>query len=220
MNKKREFIEMGFGFVGALLMLYGLILFNQYLLMKLPLGFRMVSMVLSYWLVAVVPIIIMHICKDKLSDYGFTNKNILRQIIAGILIGMAFSFVFILLPHFCGLGNFVDNGKRYTYLWQFFYEFFYCIFAVGLVEEFIFRGFLYAKIKRACNDNGAVIISSILFGLFHLFAGNVIQMIATALLGIIWCMCKNKIKYCSTLSLIIAHGIYDALIAVFASVLI
>ncbi len=103
MNKKREFIEMGLGFVGALFMLYGLIMFNQYLLMKLPLGFRMVSMVLSYWLVAVVPIIIMYICKDKLSDYGFTNKNILRQIIAGILIGMAFSFVFILLPHFCGL---------------------------------------------------------------------------------------------------------------------
>ncbi len=220
MNKKRELTEIVIGFFGALLGLYGLVMFNQYILGMLPLGARMAALILTYWLVAAVPIIIMLVRKDTLLDYGFTKEKIFYQILIGILIGVAFSAVFTLIPHLLKLGNFVDNGKGYKYLWQFAYEFLYCIFAVGLVEEFLFRGFFYARIKKLSNDTLAVIISSALFGLFHLFSGNIIQMIMTALLGVIWCLCRNKIKHCSTLSLIIAHGVYDALITVWVFVLL
>lgn len=129
------------------------------------------------------------------------------------------SLVLTLVPHLVGFGAYADNGKRYIHLWQFAYEFLYCIAAVGLVEEFIFRGFIYNKIKKISgNDMAAVIVSSVLFGLFHILNGSIVQMIMTALLGVLWCLCRLKIKNCTLLSLIIAHGIYDALITVFASI--
>ncbi len=39
-------------------------------------------------------------------------------------------------------------------------------------------------------------------------------------IGVFFCVCRLKIKNCSTLVLIIGHGVYDALITVFASVLL
>mgnify|MGYP001521839081 CR=1 FL=1 len=89
------------------------------------------------------------------------------------------------------------------------------------VEEFVFRGFIFEKIKRvAGKDIIAVIISSVFFGVFHFFSGNLVQMVMTACIGAFFCFCRLKIKNCSTLSLIIGHGVYDALITVFASALL
>lgn len=217
--KHKEFICLAVGFLGALLGLCGILAFNQFILMSLPLGVRMAGMILSYWLMALIPVIVMLVCKDKLSDYGFEKNKIGYQIAVGVVIGVALSFVLTLTPHLLGFGEYVDNGKRYRYLWQFIYEFVYCIFAVGLAEEFVFRGFIYEKIKRISQkDIVAIICSSVLFGASHLLGGNLVQMFVTAFLGAIFCLCKLKVKNCTTLSLIIAHGIYDALITVWAYV--
>lgn len=221
MSKKKEWICLIIGFLGAILGLYGVISFNQFVLMSLPLGLRMISMIIVYWLIALIPIIVMFVNKDKLVEYGFSKDKIKFQIIVGFLIGIAMSVILTLLPHLFGLGEYVDSGKRYQYLWQFIYEFFYCIFAVGFVEEFIFRGFVYKKIKNISQkDIIAIIASSVLFGMFHLFSGNIIQMLMTACIGAFFCFCRLNVKNCSTLSLIIAHGVYDALITVLASTLL
>lgn len=159
--------------------------------------------------------------KDKLVDYGFSKNKIGLQIIVGVLIGIVMSFILTLIPHLFGFGEYVDSGKRYKYLWQFIYDFFYCIFAVGFVEEFVFRGFVYEKIKCISQkDMIAIIGSSVLFGVFHLFSGNIVQMLMTACIGAFFCFCRLKVKNCSTLSLIIGHGVYDALITVWASTLL
>lgn len=221
MSKKKEWICLIIGFLGAILGLYGVISFNQFVLMSLPLGLRMISMIIVYWLIALIPIIVMFVNKDKLVEYGFSKDKIKFQIIVGFLIGIAMSVILTLLPHLFGLGEYVDSGKRYQYLWQFIYEFFYCIFAVGFAEEFVFRGFVYKKIKNISQkDIIAIIASSVLFGMFHLFSGNIIQMLMTACIGAFFCFCRLNVKNCSTLSLIIAHGVYDALITVLASTLL
>lgn len=219
-EKKKELVSLIIGFAGAFLGLYGIMSFNRFVLMSLPLGLRMVCMIVTYWLIALIPVIVMLVRKDNFADYWNTDR-IGYQIITGVLIGTAMSLVLTLVPHLVGFGAYVDSGKRYTYLWQFAYEFLYCIAAVGLAEEFVFRGFIYNKIKKISgNDIAAVIGSSVLFGIFHLFGGNIVQMIMTAFIGAFFCLCKHKIKNCSLLSLIIAHGIYDALITVWASVLL
>ena len=51
MGKKKEWISMIVGFLGAMLGLYGVVAFNQFVLMSLPLGLRMVCMTLVYWLI-------------------------------------------------------------------------------------------------------------------------------------------------------------------------
>lgn len=221
MTKKKEWINLIVGFLGAMLGLFGVVSFNQFVLMSLPLELRMISMIFVYWLIALVPIIIIFVNKDKLAEYGFSKEKVTFQIIVGVITGVAMSLILTLIPHLLGFGEYVDSGKRYEYLWQFIYEFFYCIFAVGFVEEFVFRGFIYQKIKSISQrDMIAIIGSSVLFGAFHLFGGNIIQMVMTACLGVFFCVCRLKVKNCSTLSLIIAHGVYDALITVFASILL
>ncbi len=220
-NRKSEIFSIIVGFIGAILGLYGVVTFNKFVLMSLPIGLRMVSMIAIYLFIALVPIIIMLATKDTFLDYGFTKHSIANQIVVGVCVGVVMSCLLTLLPHFLGFGAYVDNGRRYQHLWQFVYEFVYCIIAVGFTEEFVFRGFLYEKIKRASRKESVAIAgSSVLFGLFHLFSGNIVQMIMTAWIGVILCCCRLKIKNCSTLSLTIAHGVYDALIAVFASLLL
>ena len=94
------------------------------------------------------------------------------------------------------------------------------IFAVGFAEEFVFRGYIYKKILNISGkETAAVIVSSVLFGLFHIFRGSIVQVITTAFIGAFFCLCRAKIKGCTIVSLIIAHGIYDALITVWTAVL-
>ena len=219
MSKKKEWICLIAGFLGAMLGLYAVVAFNGFVLMTLPLGFRMISMIVVYWIIALIPLMVMLVNKDKLSDYGFSKNKMGTQVLIGIFIGIAMSLVLTLMPHLFGVGKYFDNGKGYKYLWQFIHEFFYCILAVGLAEEFVFRGLIYEKMKRISQkDMTAVIVSSVLFGVFHIFGGSVAQMLMTACMGAFFCFCRLKIKNCTTLSLIIAHGIYDALITVWASV--
>lgn len=221
MSKKKECISLIVGLLGAMLGTYGVVAFNRFVRLSLPLVLRMVSMPIVYWLIALIPIIVMFVNKDKLVEYGFCKYKIQSQIIVGIFIGIAMSVVLTLIPHLFGFGEFVDSGSRYKYLWQFIYEFLYCIFAVGFVEEFVFRGFVYKKIKFISQkDMIAIIGSSVFFGAFHLFSGNIIQMLMTTCIGVFFCFCRLKIKNCSTLSLIIGHGVYDALITVWASILL
>lgn len=215
MNKKKEWISLIIGIIGSTLGLFGVVSFNKYLLSSLPIWLRMICMILSYWLIALVPIILMKVNRDKLSDYGFKKDKKILQILIGFLIGIGMSIILTLIPHLLGFGNFVNNNHLYKYAWQFIFDFFYFIFAVAFVEEFVFRGFIYSKIKNISNNEIlAIIISSLLFGLFHLFGGNVIQLVMTTIIGSILCIFRYKIKNCSTLSLIIGHGIYDALITV------
>ncbi len=219
-EQKRTIVQFITGFLGAIIAEIGVIAFQRHLLMGLPLGARMVLMIADYWVIAAVPLLVMRFAGDNPTDYGFAKEKTGAQILVGILLGVLMSLVLTLLPTLLGMGNWVDNGRRYQHMWQFAYEFLYCIAAVGLVEEFIFRGFVFAKIKRLCGSSKmAIAVSSVLFGLFHIFGGNLLQVFMSGVLGVFFCMCREKIKNCTLLSLILAHGIYDALITVWASVL-
>lgn len=221
MKKKKEIFSIIIGFLGAMLGLFGVVNFNKYILTSLPLVLRMILMIVVYWIPAVVPFIIMLRNKKPLSDYGFCKEHIFRQILIGLALGLVMSLVFTLIPHLSGYGEYVDNEKRYKFLWQFIYEFVYCIIAIGFTEELVFRGFMYEKFKGVFGSEAvAVIGSSVLFGLFHILGGDIGQILITGFLGILFCLCRKKIKDCSTLSLIVMHGIYDALITVWASCLL
>jgi membrane protease YdiL (CAAX protease family) len=107
-----------------------------------------------------------------------------------------------------------------TQTWQFVYEFIYTVFGVALAEELIFRGYLFTKLLEIKNSRWfAIILSSVLFGLFHIFSGNIIQVLMTAVLGFIYCIFREKAKGATLVSLIIAHGLYDAMIVLWVSVL-
>lgn len=219
MTKKKDWVNLIIGFIGSMLGLIVLNVFNRNIRMLLPLPARMITMVITYWLIALVPIILMIVNKEKLSEYGFTAVKFGKQIIVGVLIGAAMSLVLTVVPHLLGFGEYISRNN-YTKLWQFIYEFIYCIFAVSFAEEFVFRGFVYKKILDiGGKETAAVIVSSVLFGFFHIFGGSIVQVIMTAFIGAFFCMCRIRVKGCTIVSLIIAHGIYDALITVWTAVL-
>lgn len=56
---KKIVTQLIIGFIGAMPGLFGVIAFNQYLLMGLPMGARMVLMIVTYWVIAIIPFSVM-----------------------------------------------------------------------------------------------------------------------------------------------------------------
>jgi len=168
---------------------------------------------------AVIPLLLMLSAKDHFPEFGLTLSHLPKQILLGILIGLGMASVLSLLPMCLGLEKLVYTGKTYSTAGEAIGKLFYFIFCVGLVEEFIFRGFLYHKLKEIClSDAGPILISSLIFGLYHLTGFNLSQVLMTGLIGTFFCLCREKIPGCTILSLAIAHGIHDWLIRVLAGI--
>ena len=218
-NKKIVF-EIIISVISIVILEYGLICFNKYIFMILPLISRMILAPIMYWIIAIVPVIFCIKNKKKLTDIGFSKNKILKQIIVGIVIAFIMSLLFTLIPILIFGKENTYTGYNFKYIWQYIYQFIYLIFGVSLTEEFIFRGYLLNNFKKINNNQVVpIIITSLLFGLFHIFNGNIVQVIVTSFIGLIFALCKEKIKNCSLLSIIIAHGIYDWLIVLLTAIL-
>lgn len=216
---KQDALQLAIAIMGIFALLFAVILFNRYVLMGLPLAIRAVLLILLQWVPAIVPIAMIVTAKDHLTDLGFARGRMASQIGIGLAIAAAMSLLLTVIPILAGLKDWVGQ-TFYTQPWQFAFEFVYRILGVAFAEELIFRGFIYSRLlKMGDSVLFAILVSSALFGLFHIFGGNIVQVIMTAFIGVFWCLCREKIKNCTTLSLIIAHGVYDALIVLWCAVL-
>lgn len=219
MDKKNLTVQIVMGIGWCMLALWGVVSFNRYILMNLPLQIRMMLSIALYLCMGIGPLLVMMIVGDSWTDYLFSRERAGVQILVGIAIGAAMSLVLTLPIFLTGHGEWSDNGKHYQYLWQYLYEIVYCVGAVSLTEEFIFRGFLYRKLHTLSGSSVvAVLVSSLAFGLFHIFGGSLVQIGMTTLIGLFLCLVRSKVKHCTTLSLIIGHGLYDFLITVWVNV--
>ncbi len=218
-NLKSPMIQLVIAVCGVFVAVFGLSMFNQHLLMSFPLPLRMVLMIVTQGLLFLVPGILMIVNRENLNDIGLRKEKILQQIGIGVLLALSMSLVLTILPIMLGFKNMVGN-TIYTQTYQFVYQFIYAILGVALAEELVFRGYILHKLLAIKNSKWfAIIISSLLFGLFHIFNGNIIQIFMTAFIGFLYCIFKEKIKGCTLLSLIIAHGVYDAMIVLWVSIL-
>ncbi|MGI6528400.1 MAG: CPBP family intramembrane glutamic endopeptidase [Clostridia bacterium] len=218
-KNKLPVIQLIIAVISAFIAVFGLSMFNQYLLMSFSLPIRMVLMIVTQWLMLIGPGVLMFVNKEKLTDIGFRKDKILVQIGIGIILAIAMSLVLTVVPILLGFKDMVGSIK-YTETWKFVYQFIYAITGVALAEEIVFRGYIFSKLLEIKNQRWfAIIVSSLLFGLFHIFNGNIVQVIMTSFLGVLFCLFREKIKGCTLLSLIIAHGSYNAMIVLWVSVL-
>ena len=81
----------------------------DHVLSNLPTILRIILYVIGYWIIAVVPMILMYTNKEKMRDYFAGKEKLLWQILIGLGIGLGMSFFLTLIPHLAGFGNFVDN---------------------------------------------------------------------------------------------------------------
>ena len=194
-------------------------MFNRYLLMQFPIGVRMVLMIVSQWIIMLVPAILIMVNKDKLSYFGMVTENISHQILIGVILALLMSLILTIVPILWGCKERIGNTLYYK-PWQFAYDFVYSIIGVALAEEFVFRGYIFHKLLEVKDSRWfAIIVSSILFGLFHIFNGNLIQVIMTSFIGFLYCVLREKIRNCTLLSLVITHGLYDGMIVLWVALL-
>lgn len=218
-ENKKLIVQIVLSMLGVVIGEVGVAKLNQFVVPEIPLVPRMAFMIVTYFMIAVVPFWLAYFYQDKWSEFGFTKEKIGYQILIGMVIAFCMSLVFTVSFHLVGKSDWVNNGHTYEYLWQYIYDFIYFTVAVGVVEEFVFRGYIYSKMEKLFGSSlWAIVGSSVLFGLFHFMGGNIGQVFFTAVLGVIISTCKVKIKNCTLLSVIIAHGVYDALITVWGNV--
>ncbi len=131
------------------------------------------------------------------------------QIIIGTAIAAVLCFFMGILPILCGtslIGSHTDPSAL-TILISAVQD----ILFVGLCEEIVFRGYVQNQFEiwlKKCKWL-APLIAGVLFGLWHIINGSLIQVLFTTLIGCVFGYAKYFIKDCSLLSVIIAHGLYD-----------
>ena len=204
---------------GIFFSLFCVVMFNAYVLSFLPLPARMMSVIVSQWFLLATPIILTIAGKEKNFGLDIKKERLPQQIFVGLCIAAAMSLVLTVLPILFGLKEFV-GATNYTEAWQFAFEFIFMLVGVALAEELIFRGYIFKKLLEIKNSRWfAIVVSSALFGLFHIFSGSPLQIIITASIGFFYCVCREKIKNCTIVSLIVAHGVYNALITLWVGIL-
>lgn len=218
-RNKKALIDLGIGVFGIFCTLLVVVWLNQQILMQLTLGWRMVLLITSQWLFMIVPLLLMRINHERIRFLMKSEVRLSNQILTGIILAFLMSFLFTVVPILLGFKEMVGSTS-YTKVWQFAFDLLYSLFAVALAEEFVFRGYLFHKLLEVNQSKWfAILISSLLFGLFHSFQGDVLQVIVTTFLGILFCLLREKIKSVSLLSLVIIHGLYDALITLWVAIL-
>lgn len=160
--------------------------------------------------------------KGNASSLGFQKEKVIKQIKIGLFLAMFLISVFVLIPLLFGINETDLLPHKAKNIGIMIYEVMHRLFFVGVGEELIFRGYLYTKFKNLTKSGvTTVIITSILFGFWHIIlSGSIAQVIVTTIIGLFFGFARLKIKDCSITSVSIAHGLYDALLAVLSWCLI
>lgn len=141
-----------------------------------------------------------------LISVDFSNK---KQYLIGGGIALALSVAIAIIPALCG---FSLVGSHMSFSWfDLVYGFLFNMLIIGPVEELIFRVYLqdaFVSIFSRYKWMG-VVLAALLFGLWHLFNGNLFQMLFTFGIGLVFGFAKYKIKDCTYISVAFGHGLYD-----------
>lgn len=137
-------------------------------------------------------------------------RNI-KQYGIGILIAAGLTLIIGLIPVWCGF-SLVGSHKDFTWF-RIIYSFLNFVLIIGPVEELIFRVYIQDTLVSLFDNKKAkfagVIISSLIFGLWHLINGSLIQVLFTFVIGLVFGFCKYLIKDCKYPGLALGHGLYD-----------
>lgn len=134
-----------------------------------------------------------------------------KQYFIGIVIALILSSFLAFLPTLFGIslvGGHIDFSVK-----TIIFSLIYYIFVIGAVEELIFRVYLQETFISMLKKNKwiGVILSSLVFGFWHLINGSLIQVVFTFFIGLIFGFSKYLIKDCQYLGLALGHGFYDFL---------
>lgn len=151
---------------------------------------------------AIVVVAIAYLYQFSPVELGFTNHNLKKSLTAitlPTLILTGFMFIYY-LTH----GSRLDNS---AYQWLFY------LFFVGVsspIQEFLYRGFLFAIFKREKFATWVqIVFSTLLYSFIHLIYKDIPTLVFTLIIGIIWGW--NYAKFRNLYSIIISHSLLGAI---------
>ena len=213
-SQKKNLFSVVIVCVLAFAICYGRGWVNENLLHNLSFAPRLAAIYASWWITLIPILLLMRRDKEKPRDIGFTKANIPQQVLVGVIIGIVTSVSLSGIVTLFGqreslFGFTVGNIPG---AWTLLNDFLLTVITVALVEEILFRGYLFKKLIDINNSRWLAIIgTSVLFGFFHIFNGGIQFIFMPIMMGLIYCLCKDKIKHCSLLALIIAHALHNTL---------
>lgn len=220
MMKNKKKTQIFIGIAGAMLMFFLWKMAGAFLPDHIPPVLAKVLNIIAAWSMALPPLLVLIAAGAKGDDFGLSRRNLPRQILLGIGIGLAMAAVLTLLPMLLMGKGALYNGAEYQTPLQAIGGLLYFVFVIGLSEEFIFRIFLYGRLDNICISDGMpIFLSSALFGFLHLSGLNLIGILIPGLIGAFFCLCRKNISDCTLLTLAVAHGIHDWMIRLLASLL-
>ena len=138
-----------------------------------------------------------------------TKNGLWLQILIGFAFAAVLCFLMGIVPILCGtsiIGSHTEPSAGFLVI-----SAVQDILFVGVCEEIVFRGYIQNQFEiwlKKCKWLSPL-IAAVLFGLWHIINGSLIQVLFTTLIGCVFGYSKYFIKDCTLLSVIIAHGIYD-----------
>lgn len=207
MSKRNKIIELMIILAGMFLVnIWVIILNNQASVITSEAG-RIGLYTMNQWIIPVIVLVLLKKDGKTPGDIGFSKVKILRQIVIGVILGVLLAVIVYAVPALIS-GKSMELSQTHFKISGLIYY----TFGVAVSEEILFRGYIYQKLLDIRDSNGfAMIVSSVIFGGFHIMGGNVSQMIFAAFFGFVLCFAKYKLQYGTLLSCIFAHGIYGTL---------
>lgn len=141
-------------------------------------------------------------------DLDLQNK---RQYWIGVKIALVLSVAIAIIPAFCGF-SLIGNHTDFSWF-VLIYDLLFYMLVIGPVEELVFRVYLQNTFVSFFEKHKwlGVVVASFLFGLWHIINGNVVQVLFTFGIGLVFGFAKYKIKDCGYVGVSVGHGLYDFL---------
>ena len=121
------------------------------------------------------------------------------------------SLTIAVIPAACGV-SLVGSHKDFSWF-SILYSFLNFFLIIGPVEELIFRVYIQETLVSVFDKGKfiGVVLSALIFGLWHWINGSLIQVLFTFGIGLVFGACKYLIKDCKYPGLAFGHGLYDFL---------
>ncbi len=178
---------------------------------------QMVSAVVWYFALWVI---VTKVERRSMAAFDYEDRYLGRQILWGILLGIALFLVLGLVPVLLRTTTILFNPfTPPSVKGLLLYEFVYNVFFVAQVEERVFRGYYLARLEEATGSRVAAVLgSAILFLLPHtVVRGMGTYLISTSITGAILACVRLRLKNYSMLPITLAHGLYNFLMVIFGT---
>jgi uncharacterized protein len=160
--------------------------------------------------------------KNPIGTLGFKKKKLAKQVFIGVGVFVMLDLVITIAVLALGDNKGILLPAKENRIGIIIYSVVFDMICAGMGEETLFRGYFMERYRTLTNsDIGAVVIPALMFGIWHFpNSQDFLQVILTALIGLVFGLVRLKIKNASTLSVGISHGLHDVYILILSCALL